>query len=1060
MKPMRYVSLHHHSTFSFLDGFGLPESHVRRCTELDMGTLALTEHGNVASHVKLEIAATKQGVKPIFGCELYVVHDPKQRRKYHLTVLAENQEGYRNLLRLVSIGWANVFDRTPSNTMKEIYAHREGLIILSGCTGSQLACSLRGGKDVEQSAASYARAKDFAARCKRAFGDSYFLEVQAFPELEASCEINPAYQQLSQELGIHLVATGDVHYTQPNEGEMQQILHNVRGGTRKTMEEQARSWGYDVKLVPPLSDNYMYHKLRATGLSQTSAIAAIVNTEEIGQRCNVVLPKLPRLRFPLPPEFKTSQECWRAWLREGWHYRKIPRKPDLARYKEQLHHEMEVIEGKDFLDYFLAVSDIVKFAKDKAHCPVGPARGSAAASIVCYLLRITEVDPLRFPNMLFERFIDVTRMDLPDIDLDFDPKKRPLVRDYAQAVYGRESVGNIGTFTNYKAKLSLDDIARVYHIPKWEVDAVKGRLIERSSGDLRPSATIEDTVDRFKVVAEVFDRHPKLRKAMDLEGQVKGVGSHAAGLVVANGPLTDVTAVLTRKVAGVMTEVITADKKDAEYLNILKMDFLSLDTMSMIEECLRRIGKPLPWLYDIDLEDEEVIRGFKENDVVGIFQFDGKAMRPVNKEVSPDNFDQVADICALARPGPLHNGATAEYIEVKQGRKEPRSIHPMLDAICGSTYGQIVYQEQILRIVREIGDFDWTAASYIRKIISQKIGVQEFNRQYERFWQGAKSHGMTEEQARTIWDWCITAGTYAFNIAHSVSYGMLAWWTMYLKRYYPEEFYVSSLLSYGEDKQVSLLRDAVYHGVPVWAPDPLQSNENWEIAQGEVDEPNGESHTVAGIQAGFAQIPGIGESKAAAIVQLREEKQDEFKTWADLIKVKGIGERTIEPILAWLDQEDPLEITKLERVLNGVREQITGARLGSPWSRLPYPTHTSEQVPSTAQDKNENTEIVWLGFIKHRNLRDLFESHYSKTGEQLDPDDVRDPNLREWVVMYGEDDTEVITVTVDRWRYPSLRHEVWDLKLDHDVVLVKGWKYGIQARRAIYVRELWVIDPD
>jgi DNA polymerase III alpha subunit len=301
----------------------------------------------------------------------------------------------------------------------------------------------------------------------------------------------------------------------------------------------------------------------------------------------------------------------------------FPAEPTPATTCDSSHKELSIIEEKDFIDYFLIVSDIVKFAKDRG-IPVGPGRGSAAASLVCYLLRITEVDPLLYPTLLFERFIDITRADLPDIDLDFDDERRSEIYDYAVAKYGAQCVGNIGTFTKYKSKNSLDDVGRVYRIPKFKIDVVKDLLLERSSGDLRASATIEDTAKMFPQAAKVFEEFPELWKATELEGNMKGMGVHAAGLVIANGPLTDVCATYTRRVvAGQVRSVISADKYDAEHLNILKIDVLGLSTMGMIRLCLEMIGKPLGWLYEIPLTDPEVIRGFKENDVVGIFQYDG-----------------------------------------------------------------------------------------------------------------------------------------------------------------------------------------------------------------------------------------------------------------------------------------------------------------------------------------------------------------------------------------------------------------------------------------------------
>lgn len=1305
---MRYCSLHHHSTFSFLDGFGLPEAHVRRAGELEMPALALTEHGNVSSKVKLEMAAKKEGIKPIFGVELYcgdTQEETRTQKKNHLTVLAADQGGYQSLLRVVSQGWSD-FYYEPTVSGASLATHRKGLVVLSGCTGSLLATSLIGGKNIEPADSSYERGRQVAARFKKAFGDSYYLEVQAFPELEASRKINVLMAELSIELGVPLIATGDVHYTKPSENEMQQILHNLRGGNKKTLEEQAMAWGYDVPLSPPTTDKVIYDRLRGTGLSKGQAIQAILATEEVAQRCTVELPVLPRLRFPTPHGFKNNMEVWHAWLKQGLEYRGV-NKMSMAtrrRYHEKLRYELSIIEAKDFIDYFLIVSDIVKFAKDSG-IPVGPARGSAAASLVCWLLRITEVDPMLFPNLVFERFIDLTREDLPDIDLDFDSDRRQEIEDYAVSKYGRTCVGNIGTFTYFRSKNSLDDVARVYKIPQYEVDTIKGLLLERSSGDLRASATIQDTVEQFEQAADVMERYPDLARAYDLEGQVKGMGVHAAGLIISNGPLTDVCAIYARKVKGVLRSIISLDKYDAERQNLVKIDVLGLSTMSMIAEALRQLGMPLEELYKIPLNDQNVIDGFARNDVVGIFQFDGRAMRSVNAELQPDSFKEVCDVNALARPGPLHNNASANYIDVKKGNVTPPKLHPIFDAIAEDTHYQIVYQEQILRIVREVGGFDWTHAAYIRKIISKKLGEQEFNRQWERFWEGAKARGLEEDVAKKIWGLCITSGSYAFNAAHCqpgealvrrpnggsisleklwrathcfidhgiggdrittepydrsggclacgskdavagdcgqcrscahlrrkfyktgimglsmndqgqvvpnritevfmngkqklwrlelsdgtsvratgdhefkslddwvtmddlkrgavimkmservemvrshrhgpnasamkrvkdkvcmkcgarglidvahlddnpandshgnlrllcrrchanigqkitpwskgrytepvvvlskvrdgsalvytlemegevghnyvtdtgfinhncVSYGMLAWWCMWLKVYHPQVFYVACLQKMGDDHQLEYLRDAMKKGIETLPPHPGLSGRSW-LAEGKA------------IRAGFEQIPGIGDKMSPQIVAERErvDKPPEDFAWSDLLVVKGIGHKKIANMVEFAEMDDPFKIHWLRRRIDKVKAEIKSGDLGA----LPSPTHTSLEVPYR---RGENTNVVWLGILKHRNLRDLFEANFARTGVALDPKDVKDPHLREWVIGIGADEDELVTITWDRWKYPHMKRAIWGIKPESDLVLIEGVKKGFQARRAIYVRKFWVIQPD
>jgi DNA polymerase-3 subunit alpha len=1090
-KEMVFASLHHHSTFSYLDGYGTPESHVARAAELGMTSMALTEHGNVTSHVQLEQAAKRYDVKPVFGCELYTgeVGEGATRRKNHLTVLAENVKGYQNLLELVSKGWSEGFYSEPTVSGNMFVGRSDGLIVLSGCSGSLLSTSIIGGKNVPEEDASYARGKRVAEKAHDFYGPgNYFLEVQAFPELEKTRNINQALAIMSEQTGIPLVATLDAHYTAPSESEMQMILHNLRPGKVQTIEEQARSWGYDVPLTM-LTDRQLYDRLVATGLTRKQAEQAIRNAREIADRCNVEIPKVDNLRYPLPPGMDDPVQLFRQWIQEGWSYRGFGHGPecahtahpharhscshhlseaDTARYEEQLKMEMDLIIDKGFVDYFLVEADQVKWAKDRG-IPVGPARGSAAASLVCYLMRITEVNPMLFPNLLFERFIDANRFDLPDIDLDFDDERRWEVRQYLSRKYGEDRVGQIGTFTRFKGKNSLDDTGRVFRIPAADIATVKELLIERSSGDLRANATIEDTIEMFPQVREVFERHPDLYKAQLLEGNVKSMSVHAAGLVIANSPLTDFCAVYTkidRKTGlpvidvdtGDVAQIVSLDKRDAEYLNVMKLDNLGLKTMGAIRIFLELLeesghlvnGRPMTLqdVYRVPLDDEETIQGFKEGDVIGVFQFDGRAMRNVNEGVVPDNFFEVCDINALARPGPLHSGASGLYMDAKHGRIAPVHYHPIIDQITKETQFQIVYQEQILQVVRMLGNFSWEEAARIRKIISKKRGEQEFNQQRDKFVAGAIANGMDEEGANKVFSMLATAGAYAFNAAHCVSYGMLAYWTMWMKRHYPTFFYAAMLRKFGHDKSKrdQLLKDVIRKGIPIDKFNLNKSGYSWTVS----------AH---GIRPGYVQIEGIGPANALLLLAAREELGG-FESWKQVGATKGIGAVKIQKMKDFFSSEDPFGMSIMKDKLDALRELLRQGVQdgeGSPFM-LPETTHTSSQVPYERTEGH--VPVVWCGFVKTRNIKDLFELHHSRTGNVLRPEDAYRPELSEWVVMNAEDDDDVITLTIDRYKYSQFKERAWSLRPGVDIVLVKGVKKANQARRAVYISQMWVINPE
>jgi len=1049
MGKRQFVNLHGHSTFSPGDGFGSPEDHVRRVAELGNPAIALTEHGNVSSHVKLERAAREAGIKPIFGCELYCeTGDPSGRYKHHLTVLAMNEKGLSNLYRVVSQSWENFYYK-PTTTGEMLAENSEGLIVLSGCLGGRLATALLGGKGEEEHAPDLKAAMRVASRFREVFGDRYYLEIQPHPTLEKQKVYNQNLAHLSRRLRIPLVVTGDVHYPHPDDQDIYPVLHAIdRGGRNNTVESQSQSWEYDILLAHQPTKT-LHWALRQTGLGAGHCGVAIEESLAIAERCEVSLPKLKDLRFPGTAD---SAQVFREWIQRGWYYREMDKlsRRDQRDYWRRVNQEANLIIDKGFVDYFLVISDMVRYAKDKG-IPVGPARGSAAASLVCYLLRITEIDPMKFPLMLFERFIDVNRHDIPDIDLDFDDERRHEIRDYLVRQYGEDRVGNIGTFTMYKGKNSLDDIARVNRVPGWAVDTIKEMLIERSSGDLRASATIEDTIEMFPKVRQVFEQFPVLRDSQRLEGNLKGFSVHAAGLVVANEPLTNSVAVYTRqdRKTGQRSNVLSIDKIDAEYIGALKIDVLGLLTMAVIRKCLEMIGMDLEDLYELPLDDEAVFEGFRRNEVVGVFQFDGRAMRSVNREVKPDTFAELADINALSRPGPLHSGAAAEYIMAKHGKKKIVSLNPVVDQITEHTQGQIVYQEQILRVVRELGKFSWEEAAHVRKLISKKQGEQAFNRLQSKFVDGCVKGGVPEANAYKIWKQLVTAGAYAFNFAHSCSYAVLAYWTMWLKQHHPVEFYSAALQKYDpKTKGFDLLKEAITKGIEILPPDPMASEVTWSVSESRVP------RRVKRLRAGLVQIPGIGETMAARMIEYREESTTEFTDWGPYLEMKGFGPGTLRKIEDFCLNEDPFGVFKLSKTLEAARRWL--------WERgdenmLPFPKHQSDDVPYEAR----RGEYIWIGYVRQRNLKDIYELHRSRTGEELDPKKVREPQYVNYVVITGEDETGPLVITVHRYRgqYEKYKNTIWNLKPERDLLLVRGYKRN-EYRRAIYASEIWVLNPE
>lgn len=1057
LRPMRFVSLHHHSTYSYLDGYQLPEAHVRRAGELGMGALAITEHGNVDSHVALEKACDELGgVRPLFGCEVYMPTGPGWRgsdkdaqtqRKHHLTLLAQDDVGYRNLLALVSGAWQD-FYYDPVVTWDRLVRHRQGLVVLSGCQGSLLCCATVGGKGIAGDKASYTRGLRVARLFARTFPGAYFIEVQAFPELEVTRRFNALAGRMARAVGVRLVATMDCHYTLLEEREVQKILHNLRPGEKRTLEEQAREWGYTAQLCPPPNDATIYRKLRATGLSKAEAIEAIVSTEEIAQQCTAKLPKQPMVKWP----GGDAVAEWRVRLRAGWRTRgchQLPRAEQL-RYKRQLRHEMDMIEGKQYVDYFLLVADGVCHMKDHG-VPVGPARGSAAGSLAAWLLRITEVNPLRpeFEGLLrFERFIDVTREDLPDVDLDFPPDARPMLRKFYTDLLGKECVANVGTFTIFKNKLAVDDVARVFKVPKWEVETLKNYLIERSSGDLRASSTIEDTASEFAEAADIFQRYPDLKKAQLIEGNVKGIGVHAAGLVLSNRPVTEFTSILSKEVpkgSGHIVQVAAVDKWGAARQGMLKMDFLGLNTMGMLWSCCKALGWDVDRLYRLPLSDPTVYEGFQRGDLMGIFQFEGRSTRYVTQAIRPEKFSEIMDCIALCRPGPILNGAASAYAAVKAGRQVAPIQHPLYTQLTAMTKGQLVYQEQILALAREVGGFNPKGVAEIRGIISRKKGEQLFYRRREAFLAGAASKGVTEDVADAMWTGMATSGAYSFNAAHCASYAMIGYWTMYFKVHHPAVFFAACLheATGNRERTHDLLRDADKHGMAIEAPSLQASGPTWEAVGG---------HT---LRAGIRQVHGLGEKKAAQVLAWRAARRAgnggaDFLAWEDLLALRGFGPKTVSTIMEWVADEDPFGAFKLGKDLADVRAQLAAGTLGT---GLPVPTHTSQQLaPGVGK-------VVWLGtLVAKPNIQDIFELSRAR-GRDLDPATVTDPHLSEQASMTGDDTTERVVLKVDRYKYPGMRQAIFGIVPGKDLLLVEGMRPVYASSQQLNVKRLWVIEP-
>jgi len=741
-----------------------------------------------------------------------------------------------------------------------------------------------------------------------------------------------------------------------------------------------------------------------------------------------------------------------AWLREGWAYRVRqgwdPTRNGTDRYLAQIKHEMAQIIPKEFVSYFLMVSDILRWAKDQG-IAVGPGRGSSAASVVCWLLRITEPDPLDFPLTDFSRFIDPTREDLPDIDVDFEDERRHEVRTYVETKYGKAYVGNIGTFTKYKGKNSLKDVATVHRAVggsfRSDIERLKGMIVERSGGDSRADAALGDTIDMFEGAKEIYAKYPKeIQIAIDLEGDYRSMSTHSAGVVVCTEPISDITAQYTRIVKKREITAVAVDKYDAEYLNLMKMDLLGLTTMGMLARALRFADMRLEELYRLPLDDPATIAAFHDNDVHGVFQFEGRATRLVGRDLKPDNFLELIDVNALSRPGPLFSGTTADYIKVKRGEAEPRLVHPVIDEISAPTKGEIIYQEQILHALSRFGGLPVRKVHDIRRIISKKLGEAAFNSSFEAFADGARQlHGASRELSSLVWSRVVTSASYAFVYSHSLAYTQIGYWAMWMKVHHPAAFYAAQLSKIKEEKWPKLIRDAEAHGIPISGVHLMESGLTWTPTSG------------GGVAAGFLQLTGVGDSLADKIIAYREANPHILlKVADDLLPVNGIGPAKLEKMRPQIDGDDPFGLMRVQMALDSVRIAIAERSIP-----LPVPNANSDKI----LDLTGDTRVYFVGMAKLKEYKDVIEDERSRTGDDLDVIRARlkRPDLATSCTLHCYDDGgEDVYVRITRYDFPLYRKALEELREDIDVVWVEARKSQGGFGASIYVKRLIVIDPE
>ncbi|MEX2262991.1 MAG: DNA polymerase III subunit alpha [Bryobacteraceae bacterium] len=880
MPETPFVHLHCHTDYSLLDGACEIGQLMDLVAAQGMPAVAMTDHGNLFGAVQFYDTAKAKGVHPVIGCEVYVSQQGQKVRsdtdRYnHLVLLCENQAGYRNLVELVSSGFLEGFYYKPRIDKDLLARHSKGLIAMSAC--------LRGDVNETILADRYEDARRLAYTYLDIFGrDNFFLEIQDHG-LEQDKRLTPAVNRISQESGIPLVATNDSHYLRREDARPHEILMCIQTG--KTMSDPSHMrW----------SNPDFYLKSRAEMMQLFGELEDAVNRPwEIAQRCQVKLEKVkePFPRFDVPAEHST--DTYFAYVaRQGFEKRR-PRlearraagrlKYDLAEYVERLDREITMIQQMKFSGYFLIVWDFIRFAKS-IHIPVGPGRGSAAGSLVSYAMEITDIDPLEY-GLLFERFLNPERISMPDIDIDFCMNRRGEVIQYVTEKYGREQVAQIITFNTFGARAAIKDVGRALDMSFAEVDRVT-KLVPNVL-NIRLEEALK-TEPGFEIASKKDPRvGDVLGVAQRIEGMARNSSVHAAGVVIAPEPLRQLVPLARTNKDEVVTQF---DMNSLEKLSLLKMDFLGLTTLTVIDEALKLIEKHRGVklvLEDLPLDDPKSYEIFTKGYTSGVFQFESAGMRDILRRYQPTRIEDLTALNALYRPGPIQGGMIDDFIDRKHGRKNVAYDLPVLQEILEETYGVIVYQEQVMQISNRLAGYSLGEADILRRAMGKKK-AEEMDAQRERFIKGALEKGYPQKKVEKIFDLMAQFAGYGFNKSHSAAYAFLAYVTAYLKAHYPVDFMAALLTSETGNiaKIVKYINECREMSITVLPPDVNHSDWNFT--------PDGNA-----IRFGLGAVKNLGPSAGEAITAARE-KIARFRTlyeFCETVEVSSVNRRILESLI-------------------------------------------------------------------------------------------------------------------------------------------------------------------
>ncbi len=890
-----FVHLHMHSHYSLLDGAIKIDDIVNKAVELNMPSVAVTDHGNMFGAVEFYEKAVKKNIKPVIGCEVYMAKSDRKLKNanekfyYHLILLAKNEEGYRNLSKLVSKSYIDGFYYKPRIDKNILTENHNGLIALSACIKGEIPYNIvQGNYDIAEESLKY---------YLNLFKDDFYLEMQV-QGLEEQKTANKGLLDLAQRYSVPLVATNDCHYLLKDDYEAHDVLLCIQTG--KTVEDKNRM-RFSTK------DLYFRSQEEMKEIFAEYPPEAISNTKIIAEKCNFSFKLKGGHHFP---QFKSDEdglsvsERFERKVRKGFEevFINNPTKAAAASYSdtsktygERLDMEIEVIKKSNFSGYFLIVSDFIKYAKEH-DIPVGPGRGSAAGSLVAYCLKITEIDPIKY-DLMFERFLNPERISMPDIDSDFCINGRDEVIKYVSDKYGEEQVSQIITFGTMLAKAVIRDTGRALNMPYSEVDKI-AKLIPGT-----PGITLEDAIKEEPKFRSMIDTNPKVKKLMEiakrLEGLARHASTHAAGVVISNEPIYNYMPLYKGTKA---TDVVTTQYtgQDLEKLGFIKFDFLGLKTLTVMKEAIALINdsKTGPSeadfnIYDINLDDKPAFKLLSSGDTTGVFQLESSGMKELIKKLAPNSFEDLIPLVALYRPGPLGSGMVDDFINAKHGRVKIRYIHPLLKDILKDTYGVILYQEQIMKIATFLAGFSMGEADVLRKGVGKKQ-AELIEQMRDKFISGCSANGIEKAKAVKIFSLITKFGEYGFNKSHSTAYAYIAYMTAYLKANYKEHFTAALLSSEmsNTDKLAKIINEAKsgFNSCEILPPSVSYSEERFIIVE------NDEGKFV--IRTGLGAIKNVGKAAIDSILQNREDGV--FKDLPDFcsrVDTRKVNKRTIENLI-------------------------------------------------------------------------------------------------------------------------------------------------------------------